>query len=206
MPLFSRIRTAVLAIGVFLGTSFAIGAPKDNNFDPFSASIEENIRTPEVGKKNKAPVVAAMTRLEHAMKEAGMNATRVREGEVVMVTIPCAVLFGPNRTDLRAEAEKSLMPLIPYIKRTDTYKVVVAVHSDDTGDAQYTDQLTADRASALDAFFSRHISGGETGIIPYGIGSDEPVAPNSGVRNRAANRRVEVYFIPTETFISKAKK
>lgn len=208
MTLFSHIKSiAVIAVSaIALSSSVVNASQKEGDFDPFTASIEENIRTPEVGKKNKIAVVAAMEKLEHALKETGLAVTRVRDGEVALVTIPCDRLFVPNSPNLRPDADKLLLPLLPYIKRADNFKVVVAVHSDDTGDTQYTDQLTADRASAIDGFYSGHTSAAETGIIPYGIGTDEPVAPNSGIRNRAANRRVEVYFIPTSTFISKAKK
>lgn len=43
-------------------------------------------------------------------------------------------------------------------------------------------------------------------MIPYGLGYDEPVAPNTGVANREKNRRVEIYFVPTKDFIDKARK
>lgn len=208
MSLLSHIKTisVILVAAVAMSTSVVMASQKDGVFDPFTASIEVNIRMPEVGKKHKAAVSEAMAKLEQVLKETGLAVSRVRDGEVVLVTIPCDRLFAPNSPSLRGDADKNLLPLLPYIKRSDNFKVVVAVHSDDTGDSQYTDQLTADRASAIDEFYSRHTSASETGIIPYGIGTDEPVAPNSGIRNRAANRRVEVYFIPTATFISKAKK
>ena len=123
-----------------------------------------------------------------------------------MVTVEASKLFRANSTVLREGAAAVLQPLVPYLKRTDNYKIVLAVHSDDTGDAEYSDRLTADRASAIDSFVASKTGGGESNIIPYGLGSDEPVASNAGIRNRAANRRVEFYFIPTEEFISKVKK
>lgn len=196
--------TCVAALS--LSSSVAFAAPKDDSFDPLTASIEENINNPVVGKKQKVAVANAMANVERSIKETGLAVTRVRDGEVVLVTIPCDRLFAPNSSVLREDAGQKLLALLPYVKRSDSFKVVVAVHSDDTGDAQYTDQLTADRATAVDEFFSRHTTSSETGIIPYGLGTDEPVAPNTGIHNRAANRRVEIYFIPTATFISKAKK
>lgn len=178
----------------------------DNDFDPLSASIEENINIPAVGNKQKSKLVAAQVQLERKLRAAGYKVTRVRSGEVVLVTVPVASLFAPNSVTLKESAAKSLQGLVPYVKRSDNYKVVLAVHSDNTGDAAYTDALTADRASAVDEFFYRACGNDDAGIIPYGIGSDEPVAPNTGVANRAANRRLEVYFVPTRLLIDKAQK
>lgn len=206
MSLFSFLRNSLITATLTLSASPVSAAPKDEPFDPFNSPIEENLRLPEVPRKSKEAVAAAMHNLRRTFQNENLQADQVRNGEVVMVTIPCDRLFAPNSTELRPEAAVQLRTLLPYIKRADNYKVVIAVHSDNTGDSIYTDRITADRAAAIDDFFSRENGGGETGIIPYGIGDDEPVAPNTGIRNRAANRRVEFYFIPTLTFISKAKK
>ncbi|MCM1067250.1 MAG: OmpA family protein [Muribaculaceae bacterium] len=196
----------VFAAGLLLLSAFGAGAAPKDDFDPFTAGIEENISTPKVSARQQAKVTAAMAQLERTLKSAGFAVSRVRSGEVVLVTIPCSELFAPNATALKDTDKCRLSALVPYVKRADNYKVVVAVHTDNTGDATYADALTADRATAIDEFFYRHNSGADTGIIPYGIGSDEPVAPNTGVRNRASNRRVEIYFIPTSGFIEKVQK
>jgi len=200
-----------LSLTLFVALLCAVPSPaagkKDtHDFDPFTAGIEENIKTPAVPEKLNERVAAAMTKLQNTLANAGYKVEKVRDGEVVMVTIEASKLFGANSTELREKASSVLMPLVPYVRRTDNYKVVLAVHSDDTGDVRYADSLTADRASAIDGFITSKTGGGESGIIPYGLGFDEPVAPNSGIRNRAANRRVEFYFIPTAEFISKVKK
>ncbi len=180
---------------------------KDNGqFDPFTASIEENISTPAVSAKQHQKLADAMAQLERTLHNAGYKASRVRSGEVVLVTIPCAELFAPNDTELKKTASKKLHPLVPYVKRTDNYKIVVAVHADNTGDAEYADNITAERATAIDAFFLKNNSDVETGIIPYGLGFDEPLNSNVGVAARSANRRVEIYFIPTAELIAKAQK
>lgn len=174
-------------------------------FDPFSANIEENIATPAVSAKNSPLVAATMGQLVKTLRSSGYAVDAVRNGEVAMITIPCDQLFSPNSIELMPVASKKLTPLLPYIKRTDNYKVILAVHADDTGDDVYAERLTADRANAIDEFFFQ-ANAGETGIIPYGLGADEPVASNIGVENRRRNRRVEIYFVPTELFIDKAKK
>ena len=175
------------------------------NVDVYSLNIEQNLATPEVNEKHSAAVVEAMDLLTRTLKQAGLNATGVRKGEVTMVTIPCSDLFAPNSITLKDNGIAILSKLTPYIKRSDKYKTVLAVHSDDTGDEVYAERLTADRANAIDEYYASAL-GGDSPIIPYGLGSDEPVASNSGIANRAKNRRVEIYFVPTTSFIDNARK
>lgn len=196
------LRTFLLAAAMAVASTVAAA----DNFDPFSANIEENIATPAVDAKSSAAVASAMANLSRTLRSAGFAVDAVRKGEVVIVTIPCAALFAPNSVELMPDASKKLSPLIPYIKRTDNYKVIVAVHADNTGDDEYAERITADRANAIDDFYLKANDNADTGIIPYGLGADEPVAPNTGVANRAKNRRVEIYFVPTREFIDKAKK
>lgn len=193
-----------LLILVFATLLFAASASAE--FDPYSANIEENIATPSVSAKASPGVVAAMSQLVKTLRGIGYNVDAVRKGEVALVTIPCVDLFGANSVELRETAAKRLSPLVPYIKRSDNFKVILAVHSDDTGDELYAERLTADRANAIDEFFFQANDRKDTGIIPYGLGADEPVAPNTGIANRAKNRRVEIYFVPTQTLIEKARK
>lgn len=175
-------------------------------FDPLSASIAENLATPAVKPKESPAVVAAMGNLQKALKNANYTADTTRSGEVVMVTIPCAELFAPNSGTLLPSAPQKLKGLVPYVKRTDNFKVIIAVHADDTGDDLYAEQITTDRANAVDEYFFSVMNEEDTGIIPYGLGNDEPVAANTSVKNRAKNRRVEIYFVPTEDFIDKSKR
>lgn len=194
--------TVCIALGL---CSFAAYAA-DDDFDPFAASIEENINHPAVDAKKHDKVNASQVQLERALRKAGYQTERVRSGEVVLVTVPASSLFAANSTVLKESAVKVLRGLLPYVKLADNYKTVIAMHADNTGDTDYADSITADRAAAVDEFFYQNCGNKETGIIPYGLGNDEPVAPNSGVRNRAANRRLEVYFIPTAEYIEKVQK
>ena len=200
-----NIQRHILALALMAAAALPQGlaAQKAAPFDPTTATIEENIRYPEVPAKQSAAVASRMNDLAKDLREAGYSVTMLRSGEVVMVTIPCSALFSPNESVLSTKASSKLAPLKNYIKRREDYKVVLAVHSDDTGDETYADRLTADRANSIDEYFFKEDSHRETGIIPYGICADEPVADNHGRANRAKNRRVEFYFIPTQEYIKK---
>lgn len=175
------------------------------DFDPLDADIEANLNNPPVPGKATQAVCSAMSQLIRTLRQAGFNVRGVRSGQVAMVTIPAAQLFAPNSATLKESASSILRQLMPYIKRNDNYKVVIAVHSDDTGDETYNTQLTTDRANAIDEYFYHLNSNVDTGIIPYGLGYDEPCAANNSIADRARNRRVEVYFVPTSEYIEKIR-
>lgn len=184
-----------------------VAAARDNvPFDAETATIEENISHPAVAPKHTDAVASAMTALIGRLREAGFKTVGVRSGLVAMVTIPCSEIFAPNSTEISAKGKTQLAKLRPLVDNGGNYKVIIAVHSDNTGDSRYADRITADRANAIDQYFYQATGNTDTGIIPYGLGSDEPVAANQGSLNRAKNRRVELYFVPTEKFISENSK
>lgn len=195
-------RCICLAAGLLLSSPLSAAA---NDDDPYSVNIEQNLATPAINAKHSVAVSNAMGLLTRTLRQAGFETQGVRKGEVTMVTIPCRDLFGPNSIEIKAKGKQLLSKLVPYIKRSDKYKVVMAVHADDTGDAIYAERITSDRANAIDEYFASAL-GGESPVIPYGLGNDEPVAPNTGVANREKNRRVEIYFVPTKDFIDNARK
>lgn len=196
----------LLASIALTATLCAGAADPAEPFDPMAANIEENIANPPVGEKDSQNVAAAMSRLATSLKGAGYDVDYVRRGEVIMVTLPCSRLFAPNSVSLIPTASKLLAPLVPYVNRTDNYKIILAVHSDNTGDEMYSEKITADRANAIDEYFYKINGNKDTDIIPYGLGADEPVAPNTGIANREKNRRVEIYFVPTAELIEKTKR
>lgn len=176
------------------------------DFDPMEAPFAVNVAQPEVPERAAEAVRRAMQPLRNVLSEAGYDVKDVRGGLVLCVTIPAAELFAPNATVLTDNAASRLRPLWPYIRRSDNYKVLVAVHADNTGDETYSDRLTGTRAEAIDDFYYQLNNSADTEIVPYGLGRDEPLAANNTIAGRRKNRRVEIYFVPTQNFIDKARR
>lgn len=44
-----------------------------------------------------------------------------------------------------------------------------------------------------------------TDITFYPMGAFDPICPNNSMANRQKNRRIEIYLIPNESMINKAK-
>ena len=190
---------------LLLASVVALAAVAED-FDPLNADIEQNLTHPAVARKHSPAVKTGMSQLLRAIRALGFDASAVRDGEVVLVTIAASELFAPNAFTPKNAAITRLRPLMPYVKRSDNYKVIVAVHSDNTGDSFYNDSITVARADAIDDIMTRLNDGAETGVIPYGLGDDEPLAANISIEARRRNRRVEIYFVPTAGFIDKSRR
>ena len=128
-----------------------------------------------------------------------------RNKEVLLITIPAHLLFAPNMTELKQGASDYLAPIRRYLKDPDMYRVVVVMHTDNTGSEQYREQLTADRVNTIFDWFDN--SGSDTRyLFSYALGDDMPLCPNNSMGNRDKNRRLEIYLIPGSKMVEQAKK
>jgi len=177
-------------------------SPAENLAD---LSFDDNIETPAVPKKAAAPIVRHMDNIRATISKHGLNVGTDRNGQVAVVTIPCSQLFAPNDTALLVSGEKYLRPFGKLLKYPTMYKVIVAVHSDNTGEPAYLDDLTSARADAVDYFITK-ISGTDgSSLVPYGLGCDVPLNDNASISERDANRRLEIYIVPNTGMIETAR-
>lgn len=182
----------------------ALAAPILSAVEPVDMSLSDNINIPAVGKRSKEKVRSRMASLRREFSKGGMTVTSLRDGEVMMVTVAADKLFAPNSPELKSSASAILDKFADIVKDPDDYKILVAVHTDDTGDDIYADNITGDRANAIDTYMTA-LSGRDTiNLIPYGLGRDEPLVDNNSIKSRRTNRRIEIYIVPGET-LAKAR-
>lgn len=128
-----------------------------------------------------------------------------RNKEVLLVTIPAHLLFDPNQTELRKGASDYLAPIRRYLKDPDMYRVMIVMHTDNTGSEPYREQLTAERVDAVFEWFEE--SGSDTRyLFSYALGDDMPLRPNDSMDNRSRNRRLEIYLVPGTKMVEQAQK
>lgn len=169
-------------------------------------SIDDNLQHPEIPKKYLTEATARMGALAIEFAAKGFkNVDRSeRDGLVLMLTIPASELFAPNDTVPSDAGAARLDSIAEVLAEPDMYKLLVVVHSDDTGSDGYLDNLTRARADGIVARFAR--SGRDvSGVLPYGLGFDEPLNNEQSRAGRAANRRVEFYFVPGPAMIADMK-
>lgn len=128
-----------------------------------------------------------------------------RNKEVLLITIPAHLLFAPNETELKRGASDYLAPIKRYLKEPDMYRVMLVMHTDNTGSAPYRDTLTEERVNAVFDWFEH--SGSDTRyLFSYAMGDDMPLFANDSMDNRDRNRRLEIYLIPGKQMVEQAKK
>jgi outer membrane protein OmpA-like peptidoglycan-associated protein len=103
------------------------------------------------------------------------------------------VLFDFEQSSLRPEAQGTIAQAVSYLKANPQRRAIVEGHTDTSGDAQFNHALSIKRSESIkQAMMSQGIS--EQKIEVSGLGETQPVADNSTLSGRQANRRVEIIF------------
>ncbi len=101
------------------------------------------------------------------------------------------VNFEFDSATLTADSTANLDEAVKILKRHSDKKIEVAGHTDSQGDDQYNMGLSERRAQAVTDYLVAH-GANASNIFVKGYGETEPVADNSTMEGRAANRRVEL--------------
>lgn len=135
----------------------------------------------------------------------GCSIENFRNKEVLLVTIPARLLFAPNETLLNDKAGDYLAPFKRYLHHPDTYRVLLVMHTDNTGSDTYRDEITEERVESIFEWFEEQ--GSDTSFLfPYSMGDDMPLFENDSQTHRDANRRLEIYLMPGTKMLEQAKK
>ena len=172
--------------------------------DVMTLDFDKNINIPQIKDKYKAQIIAHQKKLGEQFIKQGYKVETTRKGEVLILTIPAHELFAPNNVSLLENAFIQLHPILPLAKNK-MYKLLIAMHSDDTGSEQYVDMLTNNRIVAVYEWIKQNANNTTT-IVPYAMGNIEPIMPNNSRVNRQSNRRLEIYVVPAEQMIERAKR
>lgn len=105
-------------------------------------------------------------------------------------------LFDVGKSELKTGSTKVLINALVGIKAKPDWLIVVAGHTDDTGDDKSNQVLSLKRAASVRDWMR------DTGDVPescfavQGYGESNPIATNDTPEGRAANRRVEISLVP----------
>ena len=171
----------------------------------YELTLDENLSVPVVPADVKEVVKAYQLVQARKLVAAGYNVETMRGGEVVIATIQSDELFNPNDTVLAPKAGKQLRSFAQFLRVPDMYRMMLVMHSDNTGTAAYTDALTSSRVLAVLDWFESNATDTDY-IIPYAMGASEPLFLNNSISNRQRNRRLEIYLVPGKTLIGLASE
>ncbi len=187
------IRTLSVACAIGMASFMPSAGAEPTEPDPFELEFEQNINTPEVPRKKLTAVKNNIESLHTQLKREGFQIKKQRQGEVLVVTIPCERLFRANSTTLTDKGKTLLGRLRLNDDTRGKYKVIIAVHTDNTGEDAYADNITATRANAIDDYISAQMAAADIPTIPYGLGRDEQLT--AMIRSRTARRTAGRSFI-----------
>ena len=212
---FNKIITVLAAVLLLAGSAEAAGGIKNlfkggsekeeevAEVDIFALSLEDNIYQPEVGK-NADLIADYQLNQARDLKKKGYAVELMRQGEVIVLTIPAGQLFAPNDTVLNDLGKLTLKPLLKYAGKQGKWKMLLVMHTDNTGSEAYLRTLSRARVDAVYAWFDA--SGDADNVVPYALGPDEPLKPNNSIDNRRVNRRLEIYLVPSSTMVAQAQR
>ena len=173
--------------------------------DIYELSLDENLSTPEIKNVKQADKIQDFQLdMAVAFKKSNYDVEIMRDDEVIVITIPASQLFDANDTLLNKIGEERLKPFLRMVKNPGFYKMLLVMHSDNTGSEFYTLNLTRQRVNAIFDWFEAN--GSVDYIVPYALGSTDPIVDNNSVENRKRNRRLEIYLVPEKTMLQQAKK
>jgi outer membrane protein OmpA-like peptidoglycan-associated protein len=131
-----------------------------------------------------------------ALKETLARYGTVREtNRGLTLVLPENFWANTRASDLSASALAKIEPLAALLANNPDYQIVIESYTDNRGDGTVLQQLTQDRARIL---AERFVSAGidSTRIQANGMGTANPVAPNTTPNNRLRNRRTEITLVP----------
>lgn len=167
-------------------------------------SFDTEVSTPNVETKQKAYIKAYMKQIAEELYREEFNIETMRNGEVVIAIIPTEHLFVQNEATLLDNAPKTLDRFKRFLKGDKRFKIILAVHSDNTGSEEYLYELTENRILSILDYYDRTGTATEN-IVGFPKGGSEPTATNDTRTGRAANRRLEIFIIPDERLIEEAR-
>jgi outer membrane protein OmpA-like peptidoglycan-associated protein len=131
--------------------------------------------------------------LRHDLQGTGVSVTRM--GDNITLNMPGNITFKTNSAELDPAFGKVLNSVNIVVKEYNKTVVEIAGHTDNTGGAEYNQQLSERRANSVAQYLeSQGLANNR--VVTVGAGETRPIADNSTAEGRAANRRVELTLTP----------
>ncbi|MBI4946517.1 MAG: OmpA family protein [Bacteroidetes bacterium] len=126
------------------------------------------------------------------VKPIEIKTDSIKEGKAFTLN---NIYFGPSRSDLKEESKFVLDEFVEYMKENPTIKIDIYGHTDDLGNDQDNQNLSADRAFTVFEYLRNHGVDKEQIVNHKGFGETKPVASNDTEEGRAKNRRTEFMIV-----------
>ncbi len=113
-----------------------------------------------------------------------------------VLTLDSLALFASNTAQLKPDANRSLIGALITITENPDKRVLIAGHTDDTGNPSSNQKLSEVRALAVRDWFVAMSNLPTSHFATQGYGDTRPLVSNNTPENKARNRRVEITLVP----------
>ena len=142
--------------------------------------------------------------LAAAMENANVETvTDANDLTAIKVTLESGILFNTSSSTLNETSKAALKKFAANLADLPETDLTILGHTDNTGTAEYNQQLSIDRAKSV-ATYLKNI-GVKNHMAVEGRSFLEPVADNSTKEGRLQNRRVEIFITANENMIQQAE-
>lgn len=174
-----------------------------SEIDVWDLTIDDNIKYPNLPHHVAPQIKNHIHNEELHLKRLGYNTKLIRNDEVIMLTIPIDKLYPNNTSKIHSHnCDKFIKPLSRYLKIKGMYRIIYAVHHDNSLNSANADSITNSRVLEIVDYTSKYVANTST-IIPYSMGNDFPLSSISKEKDKN-NRRLEIFIIPGEILIELA--
>lgn len=140
-----------------------------------------------------------MDQQEQALREelAGSGITVVRDGDQIHLQLPSNITFATGNASISPNFGPILQDVARVLNEYEKTTMIVAGHTDSTGEASYNQQLSVNRATAVQNRLLTHgVDSRRLTVVGYG--ETMPIAANNTNVGREQNRRVELTIVPNQ--------
>ncbi|OCG18385.1 OmpA family protein [Gilliamella sp. App4-10] len=132
----------------------------------------------------------------------------IKEKEIItkepppVIRLDSLALFESGQSSLKSDSTKVLINALVEMKKqinanhNTGWLILIAGHTDSTGDKDKNIQLSLDRATAVRNWIIKTSDIPETCFAIQGYGAKKPLVSNDTLEDRAKNRRVEISLVP----------
>jgi outer membrane protein OmpA-like peptidoglycan-associated protein len=113
-----------------------------------------------------------------------------------LISLDSLSLFASSEARLKPDANRALVGALVEITAHPDKRVVIAGHTDNSGNPRANQALSEARASAVKDWFVAMSSLPASHFAVQGYGDSRPLVPNDSPENKARNRRVEITLVP----------
>jgi len=178
-----QLQAQIKAVGdraTFLETQFGSSRPNEPLESRLQSLVEQLQAAPLPNQSASVPVAAESNQSANASQT---------QSNILKLTLPSDILF--QDSFLVSEADSILDKIITDLRNYEGATISIAVHTDDTGEAQDNRELSFRQAVALEKYLASAV-GNKYRWIVVGYGETNPLVANNSEEHRQRNRRVEI--------------